>query len=77
MTIDWEPIETAPRDRRLLLWGPGCGLVFGKWDDDRYATRPKPYWSLQNNLRLRITYARENPPTHWAEIEGPQEPTHG
>jgi hypothetical protein len=42
----WQPIETAPRDRRVLVFGNGCGIVAWTgddcWPDDATHWRPLP-----------------------------------
>lgn len=75
--MTWQPIETAPKDRLILLWRPGaqewakCDI--GKWDEDRYARRPRPYWrsflNIRSILRMRSWY-----PTHWQPLPTP--PSH-
>jgi hypothetical protein len=66
-----QPIETAPRDRRILVFRPHFGWVGGKWNDDRFARRPRPFWDLDASY-ITITSMRESPPTHWTEL--PPEP---
>jgi hypothetical protein len=63
----WQPIETAPKDKSVLLFFPliyaGCVEV-GRYDDDRYAAKgARPFWrgSQPNNL----TAYRSAPPTQW------------
>lgn len=29
----WQPIETAPKDKRILLWLPGRFIVHARWID--------------------------------------------
>lgn len=66
----WQPIETAPKNRRIRLWKPGnvpengCEK-HGKWNIDEYARTPRPYWDYEG---LRITDSREHPPTHWMDV---------
>lgn len=70
----WQPIETAPRDRRLELWTPGQdgGSRLGRWDDDRYVKKPRPYWRFDGSMRS--TQDRESQPTHWRlPSNGPSE----
>lgn len=71
--IDWHPIATAPKDRRIMLWIQTPGqATFGRMDDDRHARRPRPCWISDGNWD-RKTWMRANQPTHWAEApEGPQ-----
>jgi len=46
---EWKGIDSAPKDRRIVLFYPECGfgapqIVFGKWCEDSYAKNPRPYW---------------------------------
>lgn len=47
----WQPIETAPRDRRVLLCGVGGGRWTGYWRhaEKRYVT---PGWTRDNQYDL-------------------------
>lgn len=74
--MTWQPIETAPKNRRVLLWyqNPvftGCEAVAGQWDEDEFAMRPRPYWASDLAV-LNKALSRRIQPTHWAELpEGP------
>ncbi len=72
--MEWQPIETAPKDRRsVLLWGihPERADV-GAYDPDTYSKRPKPYWTAIGSERLYgVRYVREHQPTHWAPLPEP------
>ena len=66
----WQPIETAPRDgTRVLLFRQshitGAQIVFGRWNDDRFRPRPRPYWTHDLERVWGVTEAREAQPTHW------------
>lgn len=74
--MHWKPIETAPKDRRICLYYPGqlftdVYTVFGKWQKDTYAKKPRPYWT--NDLeRIRgVSVTRTQQPTHWADVDTP------
>lgn len=74
--IDWKPIDTAPKDRRVLLffstlYGDWARVQVGGWDDDRYAKKPSPYWRGDTETLLGKRWMRESIPTHWAEINEP------
>jgi len=78
----WQPIETAPKDgTRVLLWVCDFGrwlCVCGSWDNDRHATKPKPYWTHDNARSNGIRDTRANQPTHWMPLPPPpamKEPT--
>lgn len=69
----WQPIETAPKDgSKMLLWCPADGgrVAIGRWDDDRYSRRPRPYWSLVGS---RTTDSRNRQPTDWMLLPEPPE----
>lgn len=74
--MNWQPIETAPKDRRILLYFPGlfsdATVYCGKWDDDRYNKRPRPYWTADCEHFAGKTRLRDHQPTHWAEITLPE-----
>lgn len=66
MTIpDWQPIETAPKDRELLLCAKGYAPTTGSWHDGQWITGPAEDYDLIKSLG-------EDPgdyePTHWTEV---------
>jgi hypothetical protein len=74
--MNWQPIETAPKDgtRVLLFWLAGLygsrHIEFGRWDDDKYARKgPRPYWTGErpNNASAY----RASQPTHWMPMPEP------
>lgn len=66
----WRPIESAPKDQKILVWARGYHWVAG-WDDDRYAKKPRPFWDYSNLWGK--TGCRETPPTHWMPLPDPPE----
>ncbi|EKU97989.1 hypothetical protein Lepto7375DRAFT_7248 [Leptolyngbya sp. PCC 7375] len=81
--MEWYPVETAPTDgTRILLYRPGsyvtwAMIVIGNFDDDRYAARPKPYWTHDLERLLGKLDARKTPPTHWMPLpEAPNDETY-
>lgn len=68
----WEPIETAPKDKRIRLWVPiGVGIgeeQLGKWDPDQCSNKPRPFWCWDHS---GITWQRANQPTHWQPTSAP------
>lgn len=77
--MNWQPIETAPKDGRfgaskLLFCLQRGGMSVGWWDADEYAKRPKPMWMTERGLVLGRNWQRDNQPTHWTLPELP-EPT--
>lgn len=72
---DWQPIETAPKDGTcVLVWPPTfAGVVScARWNEDRFAKKPHPYWSRVDDLG-KVYLSRGNPPTHWMPL--PKGPT--
>jgi hypothetical protein len=67
--IDWQPIETAPKDgTAVLVWPPtwiGC-ISCAKWSEDQHANRPRPFWSRFDSHS--DSDSRSQPPTHWAPL---------
>ena len=73
-TITWEPIETAPKDGRLVLL---CG---GEWCFFRTIKVPSsvvPAWFCEKSnmwtLHIDVEWGVYRNPTHWAEL--PKGPT--
>lgn len=65
---EWQPIETAPKHaKRLLLYFPIYKgfAVFGRWDDDKYAKTPRPYWTHDMVRGYGVHETRKHQPTHW------------
>lgn len=68
----WQPIETCPKDQRVLLFRAGH-IVCGRWDDDRFAAKPRPYWTHDQERLWGRADARKRPPTHWMPLPPPPE----
>lgn len=64
----WATIETAPKDRDILLACPVRGVVRGHWNEDLYAKRPRPYWSHDREILWGRIACRNDQPTHWMEL---------
>lgn len=69
----WQPIETAPRDGTIVLVHPatwtGMSASPARWDDNRYAKHPRPYWNRIDTVSAHISRAYE--PTHWQPLPEP------
>lgn len=73
--MDWQPIETAPKDNKRLLYlarfNPDTGALEGiDWDgewasDSESWEMPQVYWYWSS------AHATVEEPTHWAYQEGP------
>ncbi len=71
--MEWQPIETAPKNQDVLLFCPLRGIVRGVWNWDRYAHNPRPYWSNDRERMLGTRETRADQPTHWMPL--PKVPT--
>lgn len=59
---DWRPIETAPRDRWILVWCPGSNVRDAAW----FCLPPGPgFWVESSKEKLPVD------PTHWMELPDP------
>ncbi len=64
-----EPIDTAPKNQRILLYIPGLRRwEFGRWEEQKLHRKPKPYWRWCES----VTDCRVYSPTHW--LVEPKEP---
>lgn len=71
----WMPIDTAPKNgtRLNLYWGDiplftGISSCYGSWDADKYATKPRPYWTHDKERLSGVKETRSNQPTHWMPL---------
>lgn len=72
--MKWQPIETAPKDGSVFLaWFPwyGGNVEKCRWDTQRFAKRPNPYFAPDSERWLGVRPARENQPTHWMPLPDP------
>jgi hypothetical protein len=73
MNNDWLPIDTAPKDRRILLGYAepvfnGIYCIIGAWEFDKFAKNPRPYFT-HDLYRLRgIVETRCQQPIAWQEL---------
>lgn len=75
---EWKDIESAPKDKKIVLYYPSCGfsgpeIVFGSWLDDRYAKKPRPYWTNDLERYWGVVRCRKYPPTMWMDLEPPKD----
>jgi hypothetical protein len=73
---EWQPIETAPKDRTIILFRPTAPnpirVAPGRYDDAKWTKKPKPYWCIHLANHSTIKYSRCHEPTHWCDF--PPEP---
>ena len=68
----WLPIESAPKDQYILLFPSRWYNVpceVGKFDNDEYAKKPRPYWRRFGSHR--VTDDRATQPTYWRPLPKP------
>lgn len=63
----WQPMDTAPLDRFVLLRRPDGNNGIGRYDAQPYNQRPRPFWDDHRKF-LGAAWMRNNPPTGWMEI---------
>ena len=70
----WMPIETAPKDRLVLLYRPTAlpwaMVTVGRWHDQRHHKKPKPFWEIWLKIG-GIGESRAWEPTHWMDLPSP------
>jgi hypothetical protein len=68
--MTWQPIDTAPKDQRVLLYYPQqiFGVVCGSWQTEEYVRKPRPHWRNDSSHLLGIHATRQIQPTHWMAL---------
>ena len=66
--MKWQPIETAPKDKDILLFCPRLGVVRGCWNDCKYHKNSKPYWTNDRADIFGVRYTKSDQPTHWMPL---------
>ena len=61
--MDWQPIETAPRDRAVLVYSLGYHVAHWNTLVERWIGYG---WSTPDTKLFAIA-----PPTHWCELKPP------
>ena len=59
--MEWQPIETAPEGKNVLVYGSDCGFCFAYWSGVRKG------WTRYETRQLI-----KHPPTHWMKLDTPQ-----
>lgn len=72
--MEWKNIDSAPKDgTRILVYQRGF-IGVARYDIDKYAARPKPFWSGHFALIYGVREAKANAPTHWMPLpEAPKD----
>lgn len=70
--MDWQPIETAPKNRDILVCLAHGIVTVARWQDDRYARKPRPYWQMEWNAHRTLDDRRDQP-LFWQPLPDPPE----
>jgi hypothetical protein len=73
--MNWQPIDTAPKDCIVLLYRPTqrypwAVVAPGQFQCDQYAKRPRPFWESWLRIHIKLD-DRDYPPTHWMPLPAP------
>lgn len=71
--MNWLPIETAPKDQRILLCYSeevfnGIHCIMGQWNDDRYSRNPFPRWTSDMSSLLGVVREKRLQPCFWMPV---------
>ena len=69
--MEWQPIETAPKDKVVLLYSQRFGAVVGRWNEEIFASKPRPYWTNDRERLHGVVATRQSQPTHWMPLPPP------
>lgn len=65
--MNWQPIETAPKDRNILVAGR-MAVFLARWDDQQFHEHPKPYFVTQQSFGVGWNRDNSTKLTHWMEL---------
>lgn len=70
--MEWQPIETAPKDGRMVLLAESGYVECGFWHDgsECYGHRGGAGWFSEEDRHNLLT-ARNVHPTHWMPLPAP------
>lgn len=66
--MEWQLMDSAPKDKDILLFCPNRGVVRGRWEEDKYAKTPRPYWKNDRERSFGTRETRADQPTHWMPL---------
>ena len=75
MNMEWQPIETAPKDgTKMLVYrpsaNPGATVTISFYKEDGNAKKPRPYWAITMST-WNVVEQRLWEPTHWMPLPKP------
>ena len=63
----WHAMDVAPTDgSKILVWTHRKQVEIARWDSDRYARHPQPYWRTSGPWGVREM--RLYPPLAWMPL---------
>jgi hypothetical protein len=68
--MNWQPIKTAPKDKRILLYYSSNENAPEKIFCGQYFT-DMGYWDCDVEY-MGVRWMKKNNPTHWCELEAPE-----
>ena len=74
----WQPIETAPKNCRVIVFIPdeipsSWSWQIAQYDDDYTSDDPEPFWRVDSDNSGNVAYSRAHRPTYWAPFPDPPE----
>jgi len=75
-SVEWRPIETAPKDGTdVVIYAPNCGVLVAYWSDSIWASVNNPVrgqgggWVQEVHRSDTCVFS----PTHWMPLPSPPE----
>lgn len=73
---EWQPIETAPKDRRrIVAFVPDelgdHQIQIAEFDDDYASLSSAPFWRYNGDGFASGRYSRAHQPSHWMPLPEP------
>jgi len=66
--MEWQPIETAPLDKSVLLLMSGGARTVGQWQLQSSHKKARPYWETERGWLFGKAWDRDHQPTHWMPL---------
>jgi hypothetical protein len=70
--MEWKPIESAPKDRRILVFERGGGIWIAAWGNyysPFYRGEVQGWWTSSDPERSHVV--RKDDATHWMPLPSP------
>jgi hypothetical protein len=76
--MNWQPIETAPKDQRVLLYYPGIEsdyleekIVCGEYTSEAFRNTMISFWNNDSWFLWGARRIKSRQPTMWCALEPP------